>query len=407
MACVFILYSSSIFPLEKSLSVTVKNETIDEEKQMIDSIEYALDARDKIKIINLMLNEVANKYIVQKLTFYLRHVDKVDLKKLETILEAEVRPKYSDPYYNAIKNENLNVCSLLQKFNINPGKRDRKIYLSKFNVDDITLQSPPSFLQKLSEITLNEKVHQEIEQEIDKIYNELSEKLQAEKNKSIKENKPLLILIGEQHYSLNSFMYELIILHLIQSYNIDTLFTEAFSAKSYSGYHWSNAVAIEKVALQLNIHKQPVDLFACHQSFVEHSLADCANVPRVTLPSEYDWVSPEGVEDRNKVIAQEIIKSGSNKDKIVIVGSGHMMGLNRLLSSHFHVIPLSVAKLAQSHRKAESTVYAKEAVEYAKSVELPNFKFLANQRLFLSANLYVDKAKEGYKRYQASVQKSL
>lgn len=400
MNCVKLAFIFSLFLFYPPLLLANKEKIVHKEEVM-HSIEEALLKGDSAAIRSLMVNGSAEKTIYQKLAYFLREIHPNNHSKLETLLKAGVKPK-GDPYYEAINQENLQVCSLLQQFGVNPSKSDKALFRAKFTIEDLTPRAPPSFVQKLSALTLNQARHQEIDQEIDALYHAIALKLQAAKSESQKNGRPLLILVGEQHRSFNSFLSEIIILHLAKEYNIDTLYTEAFFARSYErmDWRWCSSMGIEKVANQLNIRKKPIDLFACNHYLEEDKLEECTNVPRVSFAEGYDWTSPEGVEDRNKTMAKELIHSEKGKDKLVIVGAGHLLGLKKLLDSDFHVNALSVANLPRTFHKPSSQ-YEKEAVEFAASVELPYIKSINNPALLLSIDVYVDKAKEGYKRFQS------
>jgi hypothetical protein len=398
MKCIKLVFILSLF-LVYSPSLASKEKTVQKEGVM-HSIEEALLKRDCATIRSLMADESAEKNIYKKLSYFLREIHPDNHSKLETLLKAGVKPK-GDPYYEAINQEDVQICSLLHRFGINPSKSDKAIFRAKFTFEDMIRQTPPTFVQKLSEITLTQTRHREIDQEIDAMYHNIALRLQAAKNESQRNGRPMLILVGEEHRSFNSFLNEIIILHLAKEYHIETLYTEAFSVKSYErmDWRWRPSMGIEKVANQLNIRKKPIDLFACNHYLAEDKLEECVNVPRTQFAEGYSWTSPQGVEDRNKIMANELISSGKDKDKLVIVGAGHMFGLNKLLASDFHVHAISVAHLPHILTKPSSQ-YEKEAVEYASSVAVPFIKSIHNPALFLSIDVYVDKAKEGYKRFK-------
>ncbi len=169
----------------------------------------------------------------------------------------------------------------------------------------------------------------------------LIELIDAAFKQSEEENKPLLILIGEEHHkSAAAFANAVALLASIDRLPIKQIHTEAWYTEHYPDR--SSALGlrvIEKIAHKYDIQLIPMDYATC--STFDPQPMECAGTeyPQTDAPT-----SPEGIITRNTVMA-DVLSQSAEKVAVGIVGAYHLQGLIKetSLTKEFVVLPISTS----------------------------------------------------------------
>ncbi|MCS5709907.1 hypothetical protein [Candidatus Berkiella aquae] len=179
-------------------------------------------------------------------------------------------------------------------------------------------------------------------------YKKLSTKIDQAIKEAQRLNKPLMILIGENHYDRNALLAEDLILHILAEKQISKLLlTEAFFKQYYLDIS-ENPVAnhLEDEAKSLGFNKVPMDYAACgHIHFIDPP--ECESTQH-NYKNSRTSTSVEGMKVRNEVMVDVAIASKGKDPVIAIVGICHVDGmlLDTPLVDHYHILPLSTVDRA-------------------------------------------------------------
>ncbi|MFO1259410.1 MAG: hypothetical protein U1E78_13505 [Gammaproteobacteria bacterium] len=185
-------------------------------------------------------------------------------------------------------------------------------------------------------------------------------------NDSIINGKPLLILIGEHHYSPDSALMEAFIINLLNTFDdfqYQTIFTESFETDIYGlheGMPHPNEI-VEQLAERLNKLTVPMDLGTCKLfktspdicEYIDYS--ELMNGSSITLQNV---TSASGMKKRNQIMTNVMNTLRGNGNAVAIVGQYHLFGLmnETTLQEHYHVVPIALDSNAcfMSHRSQDN-----------------------------------------------------
>lgn len=170
-----------------------------------------------------------------------------------------------------------------------------------------------------------------------------------------KNNKPLLVLVGEEHHNVDcAFKLSLIFRIFADRKDAEGAFSEYFHPKSYDHRNKTIPLTLRvlgPLTMENGLNIIPVDLARCEE-LNAHERAVTEECNKVSLASlgitkseEYSSRSfEERVVFRNKIMVDEMILNKGN-DAIAIVGAGHLKGLlkdNPNLSQHYEILAISL-----------------------------------------------------------------
>lgn len=204
----------------------------------------------------------------------------------------------------------------------------------------------------------------EVDKELTELCDYLSNIIDSAKKQAELAKKPLLILIGENHCSINSLVIESLIIDIaVKKLSIKEVFTEA----EIMGFHDTlsvigetlPAISIQKKLNSMGITQTAIDI---PKSFWKRTfplalplaIFDLLGKPfglESGLLSEISYrLSEEGVKDRNTHMAKNSIKTELS-DKIGIVGAYHLFGLIKEteLTDHYYVLPINTCETDLKH----------------------------------------------------------
>lgn len=353
------------------------------------------DSKLSIKTINseidsfveesLRIDRKISSAYYKKVSKLLRSINNPDLQK------SRVQWLIQHAYRLAITTQDIRLITDFRELGINPPYDILYTLLKSFSIYDNELQALPSFLQELSNLITDQNEHHIVDSEIDKLYGTLSTIIDAHIQQSHKIKKPILILIGEEHYSLKSALYQAIILHLIkEKILINNVFTETFYTKTYLaelGDNWMVSSFAEHIINKLDLQKIPMDMVMCQDYAMSQ---ECKNVPSI-----YPKVNPassDGMMLRDKVMSKMIIEKGRGENAIAIVGSLHFLKIKEIFDKHFYVLRLETydrAYILSSFPRWSTS----------RHVVLPKIASIdENSGIFLTPNILMQKVIQGYSR---------
>lgn len=166
--------------------------------------------------------------------------------------------------------------------------------------------------------------------------------------------KPLLLLIGESHYSLDSALMETLILHItteLDGFPFQHVFTEPFESDIYQlpdniPYP---IVLLEKMMHALQKKKIPMDLATCDIFETKKpEVCQIIDTDKITSgkPIHIDNVtSVSGMKKRNQVMAHVMNAFKHYGNAIAVVGRDHLFGImtETTLTEFYHVVPVTLS----------------------------------------------------------------
>lgn len=182
------------------------------------------------------------------------------------------------------------------------------------------------------------------------LYSNLYKIFKIEHDQS-KDNKPLLIVLGEGHVSLISFMIECMALHIAKEFNFNNVFCEVdensfetvkngdFVPGSFA--KWKTLYDIIPLASSLGYNLQPVDLGVFGGKKIGPAYNDYEKID--PLKSSFKGRSEDGIHYRDKIM-HNVITEGFEQTQtlrgssILIVGSNHLLGFSKELFPHHNVV---------------------------------------------------------------------
>ncbi|MBS0290603.1 MAG: hypothetical protein JSS07_11295 [Proteobacteria bacterium] len=177
--------------------------------------------------------------------------------------------------------------------------------------------------------------HMAFNKNIDLVMQLLSEKIEAGRLKARLNNKPLMILVGEGHYSYNSAVVNALTLLLAkQKLGIKSFFTERVKFE----YKEAHTGLISKMLLLL---KEKLDI---KQIFIDCGYlslfeSKCEEYEQL---QEFDTVF--SIRYRNKIMAKMMVAFEPKEDSVAIVGDYHLYGLaieETALREHYEIVSIS------------------------------------------------------------------
>lgn len=212
------------------------------------------------------------------------------------------------------------------------------------------ISSLPSNLNKIVKfIFWNEERAQfemEFNQKIAEFHKALSAKIDAAKKEAQENNKPLLILVGENHNSESSAIIESLVLDIAaKKLSLKEVLTESFFSilkEKYRKYHIGPYSYLDEKIKAKGLQTINLDLAICQRNtgWIEEIPACKNNYPQ--LLHVENATSTEGIKIRNTVMADVAIHTELN-DKIAVVGSAHLFGMIKetTLSEYYHILPIN------------------------------------------------------------------
>ncbi|HET9843339.1 MAG TPA: hypothetical protein VFP93_01610 [Gammaproteobacteria bacterium] len=196
-----------------------------------------------------------------------------------------------------------------------------------------------------------DQLEQKLDNDMVDLYKFLERKIEAAKRKADKNRKPLMILIGENHYSPHSALVQSMILTIAkEKLCMHSILTESFFESAYTTLHAKSiltpSLLIEEQAKKMNLTKIPLDYALCR--FLEERKPECPmNTPNECKTNVlYDQVSSpmtnEALFVRNKVMANVALHAKVN-ETVTIVGGGHLKGLieDTALKENYELLPIN------------------------------------------------------------------
>ncbi|MGR3278880.1 eCIS core domain-containing protein [Acaryochloris marina NIES-2412] len=172
------------------------------------------------------------------------------------------------------------------------------------------------------------------EEEIDALYKRLLMSINHAKKMATEAKKPLLVMVGDQHYTKSSGLSEYLILDIIQRIKIKNVVLEITPKEAKS------------IAEQLT--SKPKEEMSENKAYLDAWLREIKKGGSQIIPGELNKEevkeklgstnTEEAVEERNKGISLALKKLGS--DALLVVGSSHLMGLmkNEEISETYYTL---------------------------------------------------------------------
>ena len=161
------------------------------------------------------------------------------------------------------------------------------------------------------------------EVEIDSLYKHIMSKILAAKGTAKSAGKPLLVLVGDQHYTKSSGFPEYLILDIIQRLGISNVVLEITPS--------------EAVNVAISLESEPEPDISGNKAYLDAWFRQIVGGGSKIIPGELNkeevakrlgtTSSEEAVEARNTGISIALQKLGSSA--LMVVGSSHLMGLMR------------------------------------------------------------------------------
>lgn len=228
-------------------------------------------------------------------------------------------------------------------------------------------------------------------------------KIQKAINESIINGKPLLILIGEHHYSLNSTLMEALILNMLSSFNdfeFQNIYTESFEKNIYGAPEGKPYpyLVIEQMAQLLGKTKIPIDLATCE--IFEPSPEACGHIDYHELMSGgtislKNVTSASGMQKRNQVMTYVMNTLKQKGNAVAIVGQDHLFGImtETTLNEHYHIVPITLEPNAQFLNHTYRDIH--ENFECEMKYRLSCFHYLkSNEVLQLTSELGLEESNQ-------------
>lgn len=203
-----------------------------------------------------------------------------------------------------------------------------------------------------------EESESQIENKITILYQQLLSLISTEHKKAKSKNKKLMILIGEDHSSLNSHIVELLVLIICEYYFGFKVILEELDEIGYKimrdNYNeralryypfkvWEKCNSFYSFVNELGGEIIPIDLGHCGAKKLPNGEYEVLAYGRV----EFDPTSTEGVNYRNKVM-HEIAHLKARGNVIAKVGCAHLDGLlNKTdMNNDFHVVTIDATGIS-------------------------------------------------------------
>ena len=344
--------------------------------------------------------------------------DEQSLQHIQILLKADIRTKNS-LYFTTIKKRNIKLVALLNSYGVNIDYKDYSKILKSLpyctQEDEIAYQCNDihNFIKKISETTTSNEEYEKIEKQVEENYRNLFFELEEAIHLAKKNQKPLLILIGEDHESLSgSFVNQLMLLDMIsQKKLVDTIQTEdplSLFKLTYWGTHvWGFQSSIEEKIMQLGMKKKFIDLFRFNETEMAEYKAACTNFNLAAcfeLESKFkndENTTIQNLNNRNQVMAQSILESPLS-DSVAIVGAHHIKGLieDTGLSDHYYIAafntaPFSGWEFPENERDYDVLDRAEFFLSTSEDViNVPEVTFMSEQSgVFIAPDTLIEKTK--------------
>lgn len=237
---------------------------------------------------------------------------------------------------NPLRNPTTDIAELGLKQNEHhrPIQRAYQLYLT----DGFDISHKEMF--KVLSKAIWEKQGVELEKQFKTTFKSITDEIQIAKSEAQKSGKRLMVLIGEEHVSLNSFLIELMVyIASFKMCDINTILTEQDqymldffnkTGKTYTrGNNWRVINAFLTVVKENKATIVPIDIH--HTELLKKEKEE--NIPYLD--------TEKGIAERDQTMAE--CANAVNSDVICVIGSGHLDGmLNKTdLQSHFYILPIS------------------------------------------------------------------
>lgn len=367
-----------------------------------------------------LLQSLFSKTIVSSLSDH-------DLSLIKAFMDIGAR---AEPRYNILLDKDeYALIELLHRYKIYPNTKEYK------RIHQIPcLHNRKNNLDYFISLITDQNQYKLITQEIKRQRNYFSKIIDHAFLAAKKNEKPLLILLGESHYSIDiSLINELILLKLLsEKFKLDTIMTEASSKKFGSKYQDYSCMTesgdiiisdhVEEAMTSLNITKKPIDFFLFNETKIDLLEQACLNIhdnssclklnEEIKKIKEIDYSTENIIQDlpkRNHVMADIMIRAPKKNIPILaIVGAHHLYGLinESELPQHYHILAIDVSsdksKLI-SNNKGSSAYYLNQYKQFLVSGEVtsvPKLSSIAQDTgLFVTPKFLSDVALGSYSDY--------
>lgn len=185
-------------------------------------------------------------------------------------------------------------------------------------------------------------------------YNDIASKIEIAKREAESKNMPLMILLGEHHYQINSILNEVIVIDIaVKKLGIKKVLAEQCFAERIAAFLKMKNLRFEPSYMQyLWLTEDMIDHFGLEKVVID--LAPCSGIlskenehhgtrelyPEIPLSLAK---TTEGIKIRNAVMTE--VAKAYDSDVIAIVGSAHLHGMIKEtdLEQVFHILPINVA----------------------------------------------------------------
>lgn len=300
------------------------------------NINMALDGGDVKKIEGICHADEVYEYIC--------------MNRLKEIMEKPPAEATGD---NSYENQ-LKQVELLRSANIQfPESMRAECFYERLLGD----QRFKAFAKEFARLSSNSETTEKFIRIMLNRYDRIQHDILLAKQKSIEENKPLLVLMGETHLMINAQLHKMLAIFIANhQFKIDTLYSEIFSAetlrKNTTPMMGTILSLVENFLKELNMSRVSVDGPVCGAFDVLPTEPICKQFDSEKFLRKYDDViSEKGMKIRNDAMVEEIIKQSAQKDTIALVGADHLYGmLNETnLKEHFTVLALNFSNFSREH----------------------------------------------------------
>ncbi|MBS0289640.1 MAG: hypothetical protein JSS07_06360 [Proteobacteria bacterium] len=269
---------------------------------------------------------------------------------------------------------------------------------------------------------------EKLAKEVDEAYSLLRQRIQAEMHQAKHLQKPLMVLMGEEHNTLNSAVINAMCLMITSqemavsagvappTFSAKALLTEDFFYEFYQNLFKQNdaeaqfmsTYVTEQLAKELNIKKTSINLASCYtytinskltpaecEAFYKSAMSKgaCAYHPSLLLSISFHS-SPTDIFTslfmiRDKCMAQ--VAAGQSEPYVItIVGSNHIHELkkNKDLSNKYHILAINSLEPKKKHWIAESiSNFNRNLIDFSKNF----YKKLCS---FFYRGFYIEKSRD-------------
>lgn len=267
--------------------------------------------------------------------------------------DTEIDSKYAKEENRIAKMSLLDKTKDMIRLSKLPVQRAFSNLINHQNADNEASKACKILSQKtISALNIEEQLTEIFHQQ----YKLLETYIKAAIQEASTQNIQLLIMVGEQHSSLQSLIIELMVILIASSNGIHTILTEhnkfidrCINQSNFiptNEKKWSVTLTINEQRQALSMSSIPVDLGHWGAKKIGPRFDDYEDLKKCS--PEFSNTTHEGIKYRDRIIS-DVITNGIKEHAALLVGCAHLEGLlekNPLPTDKFYVIAINSAEIA-------------------------------------------------------------